>query len=136
MRRTRAKLLIGTIAAAAVALTSSMASAAVVQGGNAGGGTFATQAAKLPLIGPKGTGLTRGVTSTSINVGCVYTAADYAGYTAGIEARFARANKAGGIYRAQDQPGVVQGRQLHGPDQRGGRAAAGQPGQRLRVCCP
>jgi hypothetical protein len=44
---------------------------------------------------PKGTGLTRGITSTSISVGCVYTSADYAGYIGGIQAAFYEANLKG-----------------------------------------
>ena len=54
-----------------------------VPGGNASGGSLAKTASKVALIGAKGTGLTRGITSTSISVGCVYTSADYAGYVGG-----------------------------------------------------
>ena len=50
-----------------------------------------------PCTGPAGTGLTRGVTSSTITMGCVYTSADYAGYEQGLQARIARANKAGGV---------------------------------------
>lgn len=66
--------------------------------GNGGGGKIAKEAnavAKKHLIGPKGSGLTRGITSSSITVGCVYTAADYQGYQQGIQARFNQANKKG-----------------------------------------
>jgi branched-chain amino acid transport system substrate-binding protein len=94
MRFKRA-IVAATIAASGIALAAAPVNAATAGEGNASGGLLATQAAKLPLIGPKGTGLTRGITKTAINVGCVYSAADYAGYTAGIEARFARANKKG-----------------------------------------
>jgi branched-chain amino acid transport system substrate-binding protein len=65
--------------------------------GNAGGGALATLGNSSPLVGPAGSGLTRGITDTSISVGCIYTAANYAGYQAGIQARFASINKGGGI---------------------------------------
>ncbi len=65
--------------------------------GNAGGGSLADAAATSPLTGPAGSGLTRGVTATSITVGCVYTSSAFAGYQEGIQARFDRANKAGGV---------------------------------------
>lgn len=68
--------------------------------GNAGGGKLVTQAnkvAKTDLTGPKGSGLTRGITSSSIKVGCVFTEADYEGYQTAIEAEFASVNKKGGI---------------------------------------
>jgi ABC-type branched-subunit amino acid transport system substrate-binding protein len=48
------------------------------------------------LTGPKGTGLTRGVTSTAVKIGCVTTTAAYAGYQTGIEAAFNAINKKGG----------------------------------------
>jgi branched-chain amino acid transport system substrate-binding protein len=98
MRHSLSKALSGSIAMATVALTATSASATATAGGNAGGGSLATQASTLPLVGNKGTGLTRGITATSINVGCIYTAADYTGYTDGIQARFARANRAGGVF--------------------------------------
>jgi branched-chain amino acid transport system substrate-binding protein len=98
MRGSLSKALIGTLAVATIALTSTSASAAPRAGGNASGGVLATQASKLPLLGIKGTGLTRGITANSISVGCIYTAADYSGYTAGLAARFARANRAGGVF--------------------------------------
>ncbi len=47
------------------------------------------------LVGAKGTGLTRGITSSTISVGCVYTSADYAGYVSGIQAAFHVANVKG-----------------------------------------
>lgn len=65
--------------------------------GNAGGGALAALGNSSPLVGPAGSGLTRGITSTSVTVGCIYTASNYAGYQAGIQARFASINKAGGI---------------------------------------
>jgi len=50
-----------------------------------------------PLVGPAGSGLTRGVTSTSIKVGCVLTNAFWPGSAGGFAARFNRANAEGGI---------------------------------------
>jgi branched-chain amino acid transport system substrate-binding protein len=61
--------------------------------GNAGGGQIVSQAnsiAKNDLTGPKGSGLTRGITSTSVTIGCVYTAQDFAGYQQGIQARISQ----------------------------------------------
>jgi branched-chain amino acid transport system substrate-binding protein len=94
------KTALASVLVASVAFPSVLAGAAsaAVTGGNAASGPLEVAAAKLPLPGPTGTGLTRGVTSTSITVGCEYTAADYAGYSAGMAARFARTNKAGGVY--------------------------------------
>ena len=85
-----------------------------VPGGNASGGALATTANKVKLIGPKGTGLTRGITSTSISVGCVYTSADYAGYIGGIQAAFYEANLKGidgrkiNLVPCKDDTGGVQ----------------------------
>jgi ABC-type branched-subunit amino acid transport system substrate-binding protein len=85
-----------------------------VPGGNASGGALATTANKVKLIGPKGTGLTRGITSTSISVGCVYTSADYAGYVGGIQAAFYEANLKGidgrkiSLVPCKDDTGGVQ----------------------------
>ena len=104
-------------------------------GGNAGGGAIEQQAAAIAsshLIGPKGSGLTRGVTSSSITMGCVYTSADYAGYQQGIQAGFNAVNTSGGVNgrklnllrRARTTP--------RRPDQRAGGPAAGQPEQRVR----
>ena len=50
-----------------------------------------------PLVGAVGSGLTRGVTSTSIKVGCVYTGAFWPGSAGGFAARFNRVNAEGGI---------------------------------------
>ncbi len=67
--------------------------------GNAGGGALADEAASAAstLTGAKGSGLTRGITGSQITVGCVYQANSFAGYEQGLQARFARANKAGGV---------------------------------------
>ena len=75
--------------------SSAASSAPPTGGGNASGGSLANTANKQSLIGPKGSGLTQGVTSTQIKVGCIYTSGDYAGYVDGINARFAQANKKG-----------------------------------------
>jgi branched-chain amino acid transport system substrate-binding protein len=50
-----------------------------------------------PLDGPAGSGLTRGITSTSIKVGCVVTNAFFPDAEGGYAARFDRANAEGGI---------------------------------------
>ena len=71
------------------------AAAKAVPGGNASGGSLAKIGQKQALVGAKGTGLTRGITSTTISVGCVYTSADYAGYISGIQAAFHVANQKG-----------------------------------------
>jgi branched-chain amino acid transport system substrate-binding protein len=53
-------------------------------------------AAKLvkndPLVGPKGSGLTRGVTSSTIKVGCYLQSQSFPGADDGYKARFNRAN--------------------------------------------
>ena len=66
--------------------------------GNVSGGPIEQQATKIAsekLTGPKGSGLTRGVTSSSVTVGCVYTESDYPGFESGIKGAFAVANKTG-----------------------------------------
>ena len=98
-------LVLSVAAAGGVAGAASKA----IPGGNASGGSLATTAKKVALIGPKGTGLTRGITSTSINIGCVYTSADYAGYVGGIQARVLPGQPEG-HRRAQDHSGPLQGR--------------------------
>src|SRR4051812_26145882 len=45
-----------------------------------------------PLTGTPGSGLTRGVTSSSIKVGCYLTAQAFQGVDDGFKARFERAN--------------------------------------------
>jgi branched-chain amino acid transport system substrate-binding protein len=81
--------------------TAEASSSGLVPGhGNASGGALVSAAnaiAKNHLIGPKGTGLTRGVTSSTITIGCVYTAASYQGYQQGIQARLDQVNKGGGV---------------------------------------
>jgi branched-chain amino acid transport system substrate-binding protein len=90
------------------------AASKAVPSGNASGGALVALANKQKLIGAKGTGLTRGITSSSINVGCVYTASDYSGYISGIQAAFAVANKTGidgrkiNLIPCKDDTGGVQ----------------------------
>jgi branched-chain amino acid transport system substrate-binding protein len=67
------------------------------QTGNAGGGSLEQLAASGTLTGAVGSGLTRGITNTSVTVGCVYTAAAFAGYAEGLTAAFNAVNKAGGV---------------------------------------
>lgn len=71
----------------------------VTKVGNGGHGKIVSiaNAAAGKLVGPKGSGLTRGVTATSIKIGCVTTTQSYAEYQTGIEARIAQTNKAGGV---------------------------------------
>jgi branched-chain amino acid transport system substrate-binding protein len=100
MRMSWRRTLAASLATATVALPSVLAggsgvASAAVNGGNASGGPLEVVASKLPLTGPVGTGLTRGITPTSITVGCIYTAVNYPGLVDGIQARFARANKTG-----------------------------------------
>ncbi len=88
-----------TSSSATTASSTSSSSSGTATGGqgNAGGGPLADLANSSSLTGPKGTGLTRGITDTSITAGCVLTTALYAGYQSGIEARFGSINKGGGI---------------------------------------
>jgi hypothetical protein len=65
--------------------------------GNAGGGSIEVLASKSKLTGPVGSGLTRGITGTTITVGCVYTAQSFAGYQEALQSYFAAVNKAGGV---------------------------------------
>jgi ABC-type branched-subunit amino acid transport system substrate-binding protein len=64
---------------------------------NAGGGPLAQQAQSTTLAGPAGTGLTRGITSSSITVGCVSEVTNFAGYEQGLRARFDKVNSSGGV---------------------------------------
>jgi branched-chain amino acid transport system substrate-binding protein len=81
------------------AVTTTHAAKLVPVKGNGEGGAIvktADQDAK-DLVGPKGTGLTRGVTSTAVKLGCLDTASAYTGYQTGIEAYLNTVNKKGGI---------------------------------------
>lgn len=74
--------------------TSGSTSAKGLQG-NASGGALEQAAATSALQGPVGSGLTRGVTATSVTVGCIQQSADFPGFQQGVQARIARANKTG-----------------------------------------
>ena len=50
-----------------------------------------------PLAGAKGSGKTRGITATSIKIGCEFNGTAFAGSDDGYKARFERANRDGGI---------------------------------------
>jgi len=54
-------------------------------------------AKKDPLTGKAATGLTRGITDTEIDIGCVVSLKNYAGAEDGYKARFQRVNDSGGI---------------------------------------
>jgi branched-chain amino acid transport system substrate-binding protein len=88
---------------AATTATSGSATSATTAGGATGGGKTpvnikASQLVKDdPLTGTKGSGLTRGVTATSVKVGCFGQLSQFTGLEDGIKARFARANAAGGV---------------------------------------
>ena len=93
---------LGVVAATASAQTTTTAStststgpaAAIVTGPNL---TVNAKTLKLvqgdKLTGAPATGLTTGVTSTTINVGCYLQAAAFSGAADGFNARFNRANK-------------------------------------------
>jgi branched-chain amino acid transport system substrate-binding protein len=57
-----------------------------------GNAKAAKAVSKNKLVGPAGTGLTRGVTATSVKVGCYLQQASFAGFDNGLKARFSRAN--------------------------------------------
>jgi len=61
--------------------------------GTNGNAKAAKAVAKKKVVGPVGSGLTRGVTSSTIKVGCYLQAASFAGFQDGLKARFDRANK-------------------------------------------
>jgi branched-chain amino acid transport system substrate-binding protein len=88
---------------AATTATSATATTATTAGGTTSGGKTpvnikASQLVKDdPLTGTKGSGLTRGVTATSVKVGCFGQLSQFTGLEDGIKARFARANAAGGV---------------------------------------
>jgi hypothetical protein len=72
--------------------TSSSASGANYGATTNGNAKAAKVVAKDPMTGPKGTGLTRGVTSTTIKVGCYLNAQSFPNADDGFKARFNRAN--------------------------------------------
>jgi hypothetical protein len=67
-----------------------------------GGGTQSYLSVKggtaADLRGKTASGLTRGVTSTDVTLGCIYQGAFYPGLETGIKARLNATNKTGGVY--------------------------------------
>src|SRR5437588_11604193 len=61
----------------------------------AGGGDIASVVRRDPVQGPAGTGLTRGVTSDTIKVGCIIQGASFPNADDGFKARFQRATREG-----------------------------------------
>jgi branched-chain amino acid transport system substrate-binding protein len=93
-----------TTAAGTAATTATTAATATTTGGSSSGSGAtpvnikASQAVKNdPLTGPKGSGLTRGVTATSVKIGCFGQVSQFTGLEDGIKARIDRANAAGGV---------------------------------------
>ena len=78
---------------AAVAQTTTTASGSTTSGASTNGNAKAAKIVKNdPLTGTAGSGLTRGVTSSSVKVGCYLTAQAFQGADDGFKARFERAN--------------------------------------------
>jgi branched-chain amino acid transport system substrate-binding protein len=78
---------------------------ATTAGSGAGGLLEAPNAAELqaavasdPLAGDPGTGMTRGITDTSVKFGCVIQASAYDGAEEAFRARFERVNAEGGVH--------------------------------------
>jgi branched-chain amino acid transport system substrate-binding protein len=87
-------------ASVSLAATAGAATTKLVPGhGNGEHGSLIKTADGLvnKLTGPKGTGLTRGVTSTAVKIGCVDTTSAYSGYQTGIQAYLNAINKKGGV---------------------------------------
>jgi branched-chain amino acid transport system substrate-binding protein len=85
-------LCVAVVAALATALAGTTA-VAQSSGGSTNGNAAAAKAVKKnPLTGPAGSGLTRGVSSDSVKVGCYLQAQNFAGAEDGYKARFERAN--------------------------------------------
>jgi ABC-type branched-subunit amino acid transport system substrate-binding protein len=99
VRKGWVKWICGASAIALIALWAGVGSAGAqstpAPGGSGTNGN--ASAAKLvkndPLAGAKGSGLTRGVTSSTIKVGCYLQSASFANADDGFKARFDRANK-------------------------------------------
>jgi ABC-type branched-subunit amino acid transport system substrate-binding protein len=91
-----ALVVMGSGAAVAQSSTTTTGSTATTStsGASTNGNAKAAQTVKNdPLAGTAGSGLTRGVTSSTIKVGCYLTAQAFAGADDGFKARFERANK-------------------------------------------
>ena len=83
-----------TTAASAAATVGSAAPQSTVSGGGVGGNLKAvTAVAGNKLVGPAGTGSTRGVTATSVKIGCYFQKSLWDGADIGFKARFERANR-------------------------------------------
>lgn len=80
------------VGALAATLAGSAAVAQSSTGSSNGNAAAAKAVKKNPLNGPAGSGLTRGVSSNSIKVGCYLQAQNFAGAENGYKARFNRAN--------------------------------------------
>ena len=85
---------IGVVAIVGMIATSGGGSAIAASGsaGTNGNAVAAKVVKNDPLTGPKGSGLSRGVTSSSIKVGCYLQAASFPNADDGFKARFSRAN--------------------------------------------
>lgn len=77
------------------AASSGSSTTAASSGGSGEGGNAAAAALVKndPLTGAKGSGKTRGITSTSIKIGCEFNGTAFAGADDGYKARFERANR-------------------------------------------
>lgn len=86
-------LALGAGTAGAASTTTTSGSSGSTTGTTTNGNAVAAKAvAKDPLTGAAGSGLTRGVSSSTIKVGCYLTAQAFAGADDGFKARFERAN--------------------------------------------
>ena len=95
-----------TTATSAPAQTSTTSTSSTTGGGSSRDDAVAaavSATAHDPLLGVAGSGLTRGITSTSIKFGCIYESANYAGMQQAIQARFNAINAAGGLFGRQLQ---------------------------------
>jgi branched-chain amino acid transport system substrate-binding protein len=89
-----------TVTSLGLAVSAGAAGTKVVAAkGNGTGGAIVKTADALAskLVGPKGTGLTRGITSSSVKIGCVASSSSYSGYQTGIAAYLNSIDKKGGI---------------------------------------
>jgi branched-chain amino acid transport system substrate-binding protein len=85
-------LCVAVIGALAAALAGTTAVAQSSTGSTNGNAKAAKAVKGDPLTGKAGSGLTRGVTSSSVKVGCYFQQASFAGADDGYKARFNRAN--------------------------------------------
>jgi ABC-type branched-subunit amino acid transport system substrate-binding protein len=86
----------GTAVAQSSTTTTAATATTTTSGSSTNGNAKAAKIVKNdPLNGTPGSGLTRGVTSSSVKVGCYLTASAFQGADDGFKARFDRANKDG-----------------------------------------